>query len=84
MLALGLAVPQGFVIPNPASVTAASLAAAVKKLGSKAKPLLLAVRPSVNGQARGKAFNCFIVQADIQNCFHVAAFVGVETGTHRQ
>ncbi len=53
MLALGLAVPQGFVIPNPASLTAANLAAAVKKLGSKTKPLLLAVRPSVNGQARG-------------------------------
>ena len=53
MLALGLAVPQGFVIPNPAGMTAASLAAAVKKLGSKTKPLLLAVRPSVNGQASG-------------------------------
>ncbi len=53
MLALGLAVPPGFVIPNPAGMTAASLGAAVKKLGSKTKPLLLAVRPSVNGQARG-------------------------------
>ena len=53
MLALGLAVPQGFVIPNPAGMTAASLAAAVKKLGVKAKPLLLAVRPSVNGHASG-------------------------------
>jgi pyruvate,orthophosphate dikinase len=53
MLALGLAVPQGFVITNPAAMTAASLGAAVKKLGMNAKPLLLAVRPSVNGQARG-------------------------------
>jgi len=53
MLALGLAVPQGFVIPNPAAMTAASLGAAVKKLAGKTKPLLLAVRPSVNGQARG-------------------------------
>jgi pyruvate,orthophosphate dikinase len=53
LLALGLAVPQGFVVPNPAGMTAASLAAAVKKLGVKTKPLLLAVRPSVNGQARG-------------------------------
>jgi pyruvate,orthophosphate dikinase len=34
-------------------MTAASLAAAVKKLGGKTKPLLLAVRPSVNGHAGG-------------------------------
>jgi pyruvate, orthophosphate dikinase len=53
MLALGLAVPQGFVIPNPDGMTASSLAAAVKKLGVKTKPLLLAVRPSVNGHASG-------------------------------
>jgi pyruvate, orthophosphate dikinase len=53
LLALGLAVPQGFVIPNPAGLTGASLAAAVKKLGSKTKPLLLAVRPSVNGHVNG-------------------------------
>jgi pyruvate,orthophosphate dikinase len=53
LLALGLAVPQGFVIPNPAGMSAASLGAAVKKLGVKTKPLLLAVRPSVNGHAGG-------------------------------
>ncbi|HUQ37656.1 MAG TPA: putative PEP-binding protein [Aestuariivirga sp.] len=53
LLALGLAVPRGFVIPDPAGIPAASLAAAVKKLGSKAKPLLLAVRPSVNGHSNG-------------------------------
>ena len=46
MLDLGLAVPQGFVIANP---TAADLAAALKKL----KTLFLAVRPSVDDQARG-------------------------------
>ena len=46
MLGLGLAVPQGFVIANP---TAADLATALKKL----KPLFLAVRPSVDGPARG-------------------------------
>ena len=46
MAVLGLPVPQGFVIANP---TAVDLAAALKKL----KPLFLAVRPSVNGQARG-------------------------------
>ena len=46
MASLGLPVPQGFVIANP---TAADLAAALKKL----KPLFFAVRPSVNGQARG-------------------------------
>jgi pyruvate,orthophosphate dikinase len=53
MLALGLAVPQGFVISNTAGLTATSLTAAVKKLGVKAKPLLLAVRPSVNGHING-------------------------------
>ena len=53
MLALGLAVPQGFVIPNPAGMTTASLGTAVKKLGVKTKPLLLAVRPSVNGHVNG-------------------------------
>lgn len=53
MLALGLAVPPGFVITDPAGLTAASLAAAVKKLGLKEKPLLLAVRPSVFGQVSG-------------------------------
>jgi len=53
MLALGLAVPPGFVITNPAGLTAASLAAAVKKLGVKDKPLLLAVRPSVFGPVSG-------------------------------
>jgi pyruvate,orthophosphate dikinase len=53
LMALGLAVPQGFVIANPAGMTGASLGAAVKKLATKAKPLLLAARPSVNGQARG-------------------------------
>lgn len=53
MLALGLAVPQGFVISNAAGLTAASLAAALKKLGVKTKPLLLAVRPSVNGHVSG-------------------------------
>ena len=53
MLALGLAVPQSFVISNAAGMTAASLAAAVKKLGVKTKPLLLAVRPSVNGHVSG-------------------------------
>ncbi len=52
LLALGLAVPQGFVVPNPAGMTPARLAAAVKKLGGKTKPLLLAVRPSANDQAR--------------------------------
>ena len=46
MLDLGLPVPQGFVIANP---TAADPAAALKKL----KTLFLAVRPSVNGHARG-------------------------------
>ena len=46
MLDLGLAVPQGFAIANP---TAADLAAALKKL----KSLFFAVRPSVDGQARG-------------------------------
>jgi pyruvate, orthophosphate dikinase len=53
MLALGLAVPQGFVISNAAGLTAASLAAALKKLEVKTKPLLLAVRPSVNGHVSG-------------------------------
>ncbi|MBL8902710.1 MAG: hypothetical protein JNK83_05410, partial [Rhizobiales bacterium] len=53
MLALGLAVPPGFVITDPAGLTAASLAAAVKKLGLKEKPLLLAVRPTVFGQVSG-------------------------------
>ena len=53
MLALGLAVPSGFVISNSAGLTTASLGAAVKKLGIKTKPLLLAVRPSVNGHASG-------------------------------
>ena len=53
MLALGLAVPQSFVISNAAGLTAASLAAALKKLGVKTKPLLLAVRPSVNGHVSG-------------------------------
>jgi pyruvate,orthophosphate dikinase len=53
MLALGLAVPPGFVITDPAGLTAASLAAAVKKLGLKDKPLLLAVRPSVFGPVSG-------------------------------
>lgn len=53
MLALGLAVPQSFVISNSAGLTAASLAAALKKLGVKTKPLLLAVRPSVNGHVSG-------------------------------
>ena len=53
MLALGLAVPSGFVIADAASMTAASLGAAVKKLGGKTKPLLLAVRPSVNGHVNG-------------------------------
>jgi pyruvate,orthophosphate dikinase len=53
MLALGLAVPQGFVVTNPATMTAASLAAAVKKIGVKDKPLLLAVRPSVFGLVSG-------------------------------
>jgi pyruvate,orthophosphate dikinase len=46
MLDLGLAVPHGFAIANP---TAADLAAALKKL----KSLFFAVRPSVDGQARG-------------------------------
>ena len=46
MTSLGLSVPQGFVIANP---TAVDLAAALKKL----KSLFFAVRPSVNGQARG-------------------------------
>ena len=53
MLALGLAVPSGFVIANPAGLTSASLAAAVRKLGNKDKPLLLAVRPSVFGHVSG-------------------------------
>ncbi|MDP1699484.1 MAG: putative PEP-binding protein [Aestuariivirga sp.] len=53
MLALGLAVPSGFVITDPSGLTAASLAAAVKKLGVKDKPLLLAVRPSVFGPVSG-------------------------------
>ena len=53
LLALGLAVPQGFVILNPAGMTAANLAAAVKKLGGKTKPLLLAVRPSVKSHTNG-------------------------------
>ena len=53
MLALGLAVPPGFVITDPSGLTAASLAAAVKKLGLKEKPLLLAVRPTVFGQVSG-------------------------------
>ena len=46
MAGLGLPVPQGFVIANP---TAADLAAALKKL----KSLFFAVRPGVNGHARG-------------------------------
>jgi phosphoenolpyruvate synthase/pyruvate phosphate dikinase len=50
MLGLDLAVPQGFVIANP---TAADLAAALKKLRTGANPLFLAVRPSVDGHARG-------------------------------
>jgi pyruvate,orthophosphate dikinase len=53
MVGLGLAVPQGFVIANAADLSAASLAVAVKKIGNSAKPLFLAVRPSVNGLARG-------------------------------
>jgi pyruvate,orthophosphate dikinase len=50
MADFGLPVPQGFVIANP---TAADLAAALKKLRTGANPLFLAVRPSVNGHARG-------------------------------
>jgi pyruvate,orthophosphate dikinase len=46
MASLGLPVPQGFVVANP---TAADLATALKKL----KPFFFAVRPSVNGHARG-------------------------------
>ena len=46
MLALGLAVPEGFVIPNPAAMTAASLAAAVKKLGVKPSPCCLPCVPA--------------------------------------
>ncbi len=46
MASLGLPVPKGFVIANP---TATELAAAMKKI----KPLFFAVRPSVNGHARG-------------------------------
>ena len=53
MLGLGLPVPKGFVTANGDNLSAANLTAAVKKLGHGSNPLFLAVRPSVDGMARG-------------------------------
>ena len=57
MASFGLSVPAGFVIATATEPTASQLHAAVKKIGqgfgSASNPLLLAVRPSVNGHARG-------------------------------
>ena len=57
MASLGLSVPAGFAIATATEPTASQLHAAVKKIGqgfgSASNPLLLAVRPSVNGHVRG-------------------------------